>query len=320
MNTDAHQKTGEKLRILTRRGEEILRTIHFYRYMTALDVAYRLFSPASLVYARKLLSGLAGGADEQPNHYLYRFQLPRISPGNTEKIYTLGSRGRDFLAHEAGLPVDWYFRPEKVKHLSFGHVVHHLTLTRFLVAAHAWSEKHPDFRIDKTRISYELAPAPPRVKLTSGRKTDTLPVVPDAWLLFEQLQEGQHVHWAPVLLEIDRGTEYQQKFKRQVRARIEFIRSGAYQELFGEQAVIVAYATTGNAASYRESRRAAMATWTKEVLSEAGLERWASVFRFCGFVYDALYTAPVFWEPVWYRLDQPEPAPLLVGAQTGTAG
>lgn len=145
-------------------------------------------------------------------------------------------------------------------------------------------------------------------------------MIPDAWLLFEELAEGRHARWRPVLLEIDRGTEYQQKFKRQVRARIELIRSGKYQEVFGERAVTVAYATTGTASSYRESRRTAMATWTKEVLAEMGLERWASVFRFCGFVYDALYTAPVFWEPVWYRPDQPEPGPLLVRAQAETAG
>jgi hypothetical protein len=31
--------------ILTPRIEEILRTVHFYRYMTALDITYLLFSP-----------------------------------------------------------------------------------------------------------------------------------------------------------------------------------------------------------------------------------------------------------------------------------
>src|SRR5512135_369275 len=120
--------------------------------MTALDVTQLFSAPTALKHMRSFLAALAGGTDEQPNHYLYRFSLPRHKKGEPVRVYTLGSRGREVL-QEAGLAVDWYFRPDKVKHLSFGHLMHQLTLTRFLVAAHAWSGTDPAFRLDKERIS-----------------------------------------------------------------------------------------------------------------------------------------------------------------------
>ncbi len=52
---------------------------------------------------RELLPALAGGADYQTNQYLYRFPLPQV--GNPERVYTLGSRGRDYLTSELGLSV-----------------------------------------------------------------------------------------------------------------------------------------------------------------------------------------------------------------------
>src|SRR4051812_17292026 len=117
-------RTGTQPFLLTKRHEEILTTFHFYRYMTALDVTQLLFSPASLTFVRAILSSLAGGIDYKTNQYLYRFPFPGSLGGNSRRIYTLGSKGRDFLACELGMPVSWYFRPAKVKHLSAGQVIH----------------------------------------------------------------------------------------------------------------------------------------------------------------------------------------------------
>jgi len=61
-----------------------------------------------------------------------------------------------------------------------------------------------------------------------------VPVVPDAWLLIERVREGAPERF-PVLLEIDRGTEYQRRFKEHVLSRAEFIRSGGYERLFGDR-------------------------------------------------------------------------------------
>src|SRR4051794_24104139 len=112
--------------VLSPRAVDILKAAYFYRYMGALDVCYRLFTPGTLARVRKTLSTLSGGEDFVPRQYLYRLRLE--GEGNAERVYTLGSRGRDFLATELGLPVSWYFRPHKIKHLSHAHIVHSLLL------------------------------------------------------------------------------------------------------------------------------------------------------------------------------------------------
>jgi len=253
------ERDSQRLLVLTKPHEKILRAIHFYRYMGAKDVAHLLYSPSSMTYVRGLLSSLAGGTDFKTAQYLYRFQLPSTSTGGAEKIYTLGSKGRDFLVNELGLPVDWYFRPYQQKHLSYSQVIHNLVLTRFLGAAAAWATKQPYFKLVKTRICYELAKISARVEITNTGKTEKLKVIPDAWMLFEKSKNDTHQHWYPVLLEIDRGMEYREKFRKHVRSRLEFIKKGgAYRKVFETEAVMIAYVTTGDLPEYRETRRKAM--------------------------------------------------------------
>lgn len=311
MNSVRTHERPTKPFILTKRVEEILRTIRFYRFMAAADVAQLMFSPRSLTHVRSLLSTLAGGADYAERQYLFRFQLPSTSTGNSEKIYTLGSKGRDFVANELGLPVDWYFRPYKTRHLSYSQVAHNLTLSRFLVAAHSWSAMQSDFKLAQTRICYDLAREAMTFEISKEGKTERLKVIPDAWLLFEQLKDGRHAHWFPVLLEVDRGMEYQQKFKQHVRSRIEFIKKGgAYSKMFGTEAVVIAYVTTGQTPEYRDTRRAAMCAWTNEVLAKLNKENWARLFRFCSVTLD-LYSSQLFKAPVWYKPDSASPVPLF---------
>jgi hypothetical protein len=197
--------------------------------MAAQDVCRLLYSSRSLSHVREILSRLAA------TNYLYRFELPHTSTGNTEKICTLGSRGRDFLVRELGLPVDWYFRPAKTKHLSFSQVLHSLLLARTLVAIAAWCAKKPSLNLGDVRICYELAREAATVEVRQEtlpadkpRKTEKLKVISDAWVEFER-NDGINY---PILLELDRGMEYSRKFKHHVRSRIEFIRSGAYKKCF----------------------------------------------------------------------------------------
>jgi hypothetical protein len=297
--------------MLTAPHEKILRAIHFYRYMSAQDVAHLLYSPASLTYARSLLAALSGGADGKTAQYLYRFQLPSTSSGGAEKIYTLGSKGRDFLANEIGLSVDWYFRPHKVRHFSYSQVLHNLVLTRFLVAVASWSAKQANFRLIKTRLCYELSRLPAMVEVAKTGKSEWLQVIPDAWLLLEILKEGSHQHFMPVWLEVDRGTEFKPRFMRHVHSRIEYIRSGAYRNMFHTEAVIIAYVTTGDRPEYRQTRQKAMCEWTQEVLADLRLANWSSIFRISSVVFEDLYTSPLFDAPVWYIPGSPTPIPLF---------
>jgi hypothetical protein len=315
MKTTTAQKKPIKPILLNQSTEKILLSIYFYRYMTALDVAHLLFSPSSLTHVRSILSELAGGGDYITHQYLYRFPLPTAATGNRERVYTIGSLGRDFLSSEAGLPVNWYFRPNKLRFLSRGQVVHSLLLTRFLVAAHRWGKTQSDFKLSRTRISYSLASAPGKVSVpkqgSSVTKQAKITVIPDAWLLFEKLKHGAHEHWFPVLLEIDRGKEYRDKFKDHVRSRIEFIRSGEYKKMFGFDSVTIAYATTGERPEFRETRRLAMISWTQEVLAELNVQQWASIFRFHSLSLENIYNTPLFQVPVWYTPDSSKPISIL---------
>jgi hypothetical protein len=85
-------------------------------------------------HVREMLSGLSGKKDYADRNYLYRFPLPNTRIGGTEKIYTLGSKGRAYLQTQ-GMTVDWHFRPYKVASMTYQNCLHALTLTRFLVAA-----------------------------------------------------------------------------------------------------------------------------------------------------------------------------------------
>jgi hypothetical protein len=246
--------------------------------------------------------------------------LPSTSAGSNERIYTLGSKGRDFLANDLGEPVNFCFRPYKLRHLSYSQVLHNLILTRFLVSAHAWAAKQPDFRLNQTRISYELAREAATVEVSKEtppigkqRKTEKLKVIPDAWIEFEKLKNGEHEHYLPVLLEIDRGSEYKQKYIHHLLSRIAFIKSGEYKKVFGTEAVIIAYATTGETARYRETRRKSMCAWAQQVLAELHMENWSHIFRFASVVFDELYTTPLFDEdePLWYMPGSPTPVPLF---------
>jgi hypothetical protein len=276
--------------------------------MTAIDVTYRLFSPGSLTYVRDILKLLCGGEDAKDNQYLFRFPLPQFSSGKTEKVFTLGSRGRDFLSREVGMPVDWYFNPKHTRHLSHGLIIHNLTLTRFLVAAHVWCKRGTGFKLSELRTSYEMERHPATVEIVKSGKPERFKMIPDAWLLFDDLNENVRL---PVLLEIDLGSSYRERFKCHVRSRIEFLRSGAYQKMFGAEGCVIAYATTGELPEYRQSRCNAMRDWTREVLTDMNLKSWAAILRFASVVREDMYEPGLFEAPVWLRPGSDSPLSLL---------
>ena len=137
--------------ILSVRDEEILRAVYYYRYVTVLDITSQQFARASLNHAREILSRLAGNSDLDSHNYLCRFTLPAINKKPQEKVFVLGSRGRRVLQN-MGLPATWYFRPHKLKFLSYSYVLHNLILTRNLIAAGVWVKEQPTFLLTDKRI------------------------------------------------------------------------------------------------------------------------------------------------------------------------
>jgi hypothetical protein len=305
MKTNLSKMAPAKGMLLNSTDEKIISMMYTFRFGGALDTTHYLFSPNSLTYARSRLSSLAAAK------YLYRFRLPSAKTGGTELIYTLGSRGRDFVSVELGLPVDWYFRPAYLKHLSYGQVQHNLLLTRFCVAAHSFCRKQTNFRLVEMRLCYELARKTANVEEARGGTTQKLKVVPDAYLVFERLRNSVHERFMPLWIEVDRGTEQGGRFREHLRSRIDFIKSGGYRELFHTNAVVIAYVTIGDRPEYGETRRKAMCRWTMEVLTNLHLQNWSHLFHYTSVKCRELYSTPIFSEPVWYRPDSPTPVPIF---------
>jgi hypothetical protein len=201
-----------------------------------------------------------------------------------------------------GMPVDWYFRPSKSDHLSHSHVLHHVLLTRFVVAATAYTRNHPQISLLQTRLSHELARNQGGMSAQKKQKPAKPVIIPDALLLFALQANGAHY---PVMLEIDRGTTFRSKFQAQTKARLEFIRSGEYKKVFDFPAVIFAYVTAGTSPAYSQTRVKTMAAWTQSVLTELELQEWGVIFRFSAIAFDTLYAdiPSLLEQPVWYRPD-----------------
>jgi Replication-relaxation len=311
VKTVPDHKNLKKLLILTAPHEKILRATHFYRFLVAQDICRLYWSLSSLTYVRDLLAKLA------KHKYLYRFAHPSLSKGGAvENTYTLGCKGREYVERILGLPVDWYYRPHKIRHASYGAVLHNLILSRTLIAASLWAKKQPNFKLLKTRICHELAREAPAIQLTNGKgEREMVRVIADAYLLFQKLSDNKHdERFYQVLLEIDRGMEFQKRFKKAIQARLEFIKdSGAYRRLLGMEPnnVIIAYITTGDRPEYRESRRRAMSDWTMQVISQSDLNNLPCSFLFCSVVASEIYNIPLFEGAGWFRPGESSPVSLF---------
>jgi hypothetical protein len=210
-----------------------------------------------------------------------------------DKVFVLGAKGKRVL-QEMGIPASWYFRPHKLRFLSFGYVIHNLILSRTMIAAGAWAKTHPTYSLTDKRISYEL----------SGK------VIPDGWLRFsEQTSDGTYAQ--PVIIELDRGMEYKDKFRRHVRGRINYLQSGEYKKTFQTDLATIAYITTGQTPEYRETRRKTMCLWIKELLADMRLKDWANVFKVTSVEFSRLYDYSLFEAKTWYKPDSSTAVRLL---------
>jgi Replication-relaxation len=310
MKTANKQKLSASPLVLTEPLVRILRATHFYRFLVAQDICRLYWSLSSLTYVRDLLANLA------KHKYLYRFQLPSVHSGGigAERIYTLGAAGRKFM-EKSGFKVDWYYRPHRIKLASYGAAVHNVLLSRTLIAASVWAKKQPNFKLVKTRICYELAREAPSIQLTNDKgEREMVKVIPDAYLLFQKLNNNKHERFYQIILELDRGTEFKQRLIKAIRTRLEYIKdSGAYRRLLGMEPknVILAYITTGDRPEYRESRRRAMCNWTMEVLAQSGLNNLPCSFLFCSVVASEIYNIPLFDGAGWFRPGDSSPVSLF---------
>jgi hypothetical protein len=286
---------------------KLIRTIATYKYMSALDLAYFHYAPASHTYVRSRLSKLAGRKDHCSNQYLYRFSRPQTEPGRSEKIFALGRKGRELIASLQGVDdVDTRYRPYKLQALSYPFLFHALLLSRFVTAGMFWSRQQSEYDLVEVRLTYELAR---NRRLTSiAIQGKAVSVIADAFLCFERVADGARF---PLLFEADCGSEAGRHFRQHIRNRLAYIQSPQYEELAKTRAVRVCYLTTGQVPQYKEIRRAAMQRWAQEVFAETKMEHWAPVFFFASVDYNHLYQSPLFDQSQWYHPNSQTPVSLF---------
>jgi hypothetical protein len=293
---------------ITHTKEKILRAFgELVPLATAEDITRLLFTKGSKAYVRSVMTALAGGADAQKNQYLYRFGMPQ-APGNFERLYTLGRRGRAFV-RAMGIAVPWCYRPYKARSFSF--LQHHRFVTQFIVSLYAFCRICPDLRVRETRNGFAMAANPPRLTMPSDGPDTTITVIPDAWMYLEASSGEDWALW----IEIDTGSEGKAKFQQLTLDRINFIRYKGYEAYFGVPAVLLCYLAVGMTTEHRLARLHTIRQWTAEVLAEQNISDWATRFRFST-IDECLYdTLMHLTDPVWYLPDADTLVPLFPSPQ-----
>jgi hypothetical protein len=295
---------------------ELLLACWQYGLLTAGDFQH-LLNLKSRSHVRTLLGELCRGERDAKRGYLFRVPLPHARPGGTEHVYFLSSRGKTYLAREEGLPVTGYWKPGKARQLSYGHLLHDLTLARFLISLRVFCNSQQDIRLAELRTQYELRD-PLLAAANSSTAGETPPkVVPDAWVNVELLTHGTPPKFAPCLVEIDRGTTWRQVFCQRVAARLSYIRpNGLYRRVFATESVRILYLTTAGC-----TRRDSLARWCQQTLVAEDRDGWAGVFLFAEAPFATMYEEAhrLFSDAAWYHPGQHTPVRLF-GEETNHAG
>jgi hypothetical protein len=310
--TPLTDEPAQKPFILNSKEERILQAVHDLECLTLDDIMHLLFAKGSRTHVGAIMRKLSGGRDFDDQAFLWRFPLPTAAKGTKERVYCLGAKAREVLAMEDA------HRPSKFRYLSYSPILHDLMLSRFLTVATTYCTAQTDYTLLETRTCYQLARNPPHLTVNTNGQKATITVIPDAWLDFERVEDGNAY---PLWLEIDRGTENRQKFQQLVRNRLAFVKSPQYEQMFNTTAVLFCYVTTGATPERADIRLHNMLRWTEELLpkeeeegkEESQRQQLAALFRFTTVEYPNMYVRPhaLFTEPVWHKPLVNEQVPLF---------
>jgi len=281
---------------------EILQLVKAFHFLTVNQIMrLRGLSKNSLSTEQPRLKKLAD------NEYLDRRKLPYTTSGNKEFVYSLATHGVNYLK-DAGLIDSSRFRRDILLNVKFPHLDHALALNNFLIAASLLEKAVPYISLVETRHDLDLKKTPVRVtverRMPYGDRIDEkITVIPDGWLDFRM----------PVLdlrkcivVELDRGTTSIAPFKEKLRALYGYAVSLEYQELFGTDLCVVAYATTAGTQRLQQ-----MIEWCEQELEQQRLEHEAILYRFTSIPDGELDPKRVFCDEVWYKPFESEPVSLL---------
>lgn len=312
--------------ILTSKDEAILKLVAEYHMLTAQEITHLCYSKGSHTYARARLSALAGNTDYALGFPLYRLPFPSAR-GNRERIFTLGSTGRETLEN-LGLQIDWHFKPAKFRTYSHSYLLHDLTRNRFVVALLTWAKStKPNLRLE-SRLSYKIAKQPPTVeipvqhsilkegKLVKIPVMTKVGVIPDGEIVVTNTSTGERLL---LLLELDHNTQARERLRTHIAALLAYIKSPHFRARYRNIPYRIIYATQGLTESASQARLAYLCDFTMQFLIERKHPQDSQYFRFASIDYARLYTDAkhLLEKPAWYLpgdVKRQSPIPLFTEA------
>ncbi len=287
--------------VVTASHDAVLQAVYRYQLLTSVQLLRACgYSPNSLERIQRLTKQLVD------NEYVLSLPIP-VTRGKSPLVYTLARKGLNYLK-DAGFDVRVYFRPSKEQEKSYLFLQHTLALNDVLIAGSNLHKVVADYSLLSFAHERVLKQAPYKISFMRGEKLETFTLIPDAFLLFvKQKKKGKGKNM-PILLELDRNTTEQKHFRRNLRARIEFIKEEGYKKLLGTTTATFAYAI----ASGGEKRREELRNWARKELADTSEQRWLSnLFLFCSLPHD-LEPKSLFLDRVWYPpFDNKSPVTLL---------
>lgn len=244
--------------VITSAHDKLLRSLHRLYMLTARQLTTLHYSPGTINTVKERLKTLGDSG------YVQAREIPSTQM-RMPFYYTLGKEGMRYLESVGcDMPESWRASKEADKHALF--VEHTLELNDLLISALLLRGNARLHSLTHERV---LKRQPYKASWNGG----TFTVIPDAFLDFYVTVDGV-VRRMPVLLEHDRGTEEQSYFRRRIRAYMMLLKTGSYQQLFGANAVTVAFTTFQG-----EGRAEQMGKWALLELepSLVGLFRFVSL-------------------------------------------
>src|SRR4051794_12778252 len=279
-------------RMITAPDEAILCALHRFSYLTSEQAGRLLYPKArdSARYVRERLRPLV------KDEYVLRLgALPKPSTGGAPFVFTLGRRGRQYLA-TCGIEVEPYYRPseEQEKARNNPYMFHTLAAIDVLISAELLCRDDDRLSCPRMLNERELKRKAVRVELPNregaSERRSKRAVIPDGW--FELEVAGDEVPTS-IALELDRGTEGPKHWRDKVAALVAWI-DGPYNTLFATDNITVAVVTG------TDRRRDVMRLWTNAELNALQRGDLAGIFLFTSA--NPVTTPPrsFFFDDLWY--------------------
>jgi hypothetical protein len=214
-------------------------------------------------------------------------------------MYALDRKGLNYLS-EQGTDVREYFRPlqEKETEQNFLFRAHMLAISDLLIHALLFERSTPSYRLECMLHERFFKNHPIKATYTRNNKEEHKTLVPDAYVEFIHTTESGKEAKIPVILELDRGTEDQKFFRKRLRAYIVFLKSRAFESVFGVKSMTITFATTQD-----HNRVEKMREWARLEYAATNEPKWLSeLFLFTALPESMEDIDPrqLFLDPVWY--------------------